>query len=163
MKEIVLTQGKVTIVDDEDYDWLNQWKWSARKATGAYTFYALRNSKYVRGKKRHIIFMHRAILNTPDGMRSDHKDMDGLNNQRKNLRIATCQQNLANRILRIASTSKYKGVHMDKETGKWRASITFNGKKLNIGRFVDEVDAAMAYDKKAVEVFGNFAHLNFNQ
>ena len=104
--------------------------------------------------------MHRQILGLKRGDICDHKDGDGLNNTRKNLRKATHSQNGANR-LRISGTSKYRGVH--KETGRknWRAALTHDGKTIRIGTFDSEIDAAHAYDRKAIELHKEFARLNF--
>ena len=107
--------------------------------------------------------MHREILNPPDNIKVDHKNRIGLDNQRHNLRMCTNQQNLMNRGSVPNTTSKYKGVTWYKPTGKWKAQLKFDSRNYHLGYFHSETYAAMAYDKKAVEVFGNFAHLNFNQ
>ena len=154
MKKIELTQGKVTQVDDEDYEWLNQWKWYAIKVHR--TFYAVR---YV-NKDKLTIFMHRIILNISEKIKPDHKDRDGLNNQRNNLRVCTEQQNNFNRKGWLNCSSTYKGVTWDKNAKKWRPSITINNKKIHLGSFDSETKAARAYDVKAIELFGEFAYLN---
>lgn len=158
MKEIQLTQGKVALVDDADLIYLNQWKWYASKVKNVY--YAKRNS-YENGVNKNIK-MHRQILNILDakGIEGEHKDGNGLNNQRSNLRIATRSQNNANIPSRDKSSSKYKGVTYCKRDGNWEATITKNRVKTYLGRFEIETDAALAYNKKAVEVHGEFARLN---
>jgi len=160
MKEIKLTRGLKAKVDDQDYEWLNQWKWSARKSGN--TFYATRHSKTVNGK-RHDIIMHRLILNVPKGMQTDHADTDGLNNQRYNIRVCTQRENAQNRKRYKGSASQYKGVHWNLKTKKWHAHIRFNGKLLYISYHDTEEAAARAYDTKAIELFGDFARTNFNQ
>lgn len=157
MKEIKLTQGKVALVDDEDYERLNQFKWCA--VFDRNTFYAVRAKKRSEGKDR-MIKMHWDIL----GLKGvDHIDHNGLNCQKSNLRKCTHQQNMMNRTANKNSTSKYKGVSFVSSRNKWLASISTHGKAINLGRHDNEKDAALAYDKKAIELFGEFAYLNFKQ
>ncbi len=155
MKKIKLTQGKYALVDDCDFEWLNKWKWFYGNGG-----YAARNSPTVNGKRK-AIYMHRVIMKTPEGEETDHKDMNGINNQRGNLRTCTKSQNCMNRRRYKNSISKYKGVSWKKETGRWGASIKFNQKQLHIGYFTCEEKAGKAYDKLAKELFGEFAYLNF--
>jgi hypothetical protein len=152
MKYIKLTQGKQAIVDDEDFGWLNQWKWQTRKTP--INCYAHRT------ESRRTIIMHRLIMNPPPEMQIDHINHDGLDNRRCNLRICTSSQNNRNQRPRKAS-SQYKGVSWYKDYGKWEAYIQENGKQKRIGYFNDEVMAAKAYDQKAVELYREFACLNF--
>ena len=154
MKEIKLTKGMVALVDDEDYEWLNQFKWYAGK--GWNTYYASRNAKL--NGKRILLNMHVAIMGTSTGL-VDHIDGDGLNNQRYNLRRCTRAQNGMNRSPNKNSTSKYKGVY--KAKGKYVAAIAVNGTQAYLGTFTLDSDAAKAYDKAAKEHFGEFAYLNF--
>ena len=161
MKEIILTQGMVSLVDDIDYDFLNQFKWSARKAhTG--DFYAIRNSLSENGK-RHTIYMSRQILGLEikDIRQTDHINQNTLDNRRGNVRICTHQQNNRNRKSFSNTTSQFKGVHWEKQRGKWRAQITMNGKHKHLGYFDFEIDAAEAYNVVAEKCFGEFACLNF--
>jgi hypothetical protein len=157
MKEIMLTQGKVAIVDDEDYEYLCQWKWLFIKQG-----YAARNAHlgYINGKqKQRLVFMHRQILNAPEEMHVDHINGDGLNNSRLNIRLCTKAQNRMNRKPQLG-TSKYKGVCWDKANSKWLASIAVNGKSKTIGRFLCEIEAAAAYNECAKDFHGEFARLN---
>jgi hypothetical protein len=156
MKEIKLTQGKVALVDDVDYEWINSFKWHVtRHANGKE--YASRMI-YNRGK-RAIISMHRLIMGTQIGQEVDHIDNLGLNNQRANLRNCNRSQNNINSH-RANGTSKFKGVYWYGPRNKWRAKIKINRVCIHLGYFVLETDAAMAYDKKALELYGSFAKLN---
>jgi len=156
MKEIILTQGKVTKVDDHDYDWLNSYKWHAVK--NKRTYYAKRATY----KKRVYvnIFMHNLIMG---GFNNDHIDNDGLNNQRLNLRKANKYENARNRRSNINGTSKYTGVYKSKYYWKWRSEIRCKGKLYSLGCYEIEEAAARAYDIKAKELFGEFANLNFKE
>ena len=160
MKQIELTQGKVALVDDKDFKWLNQWNWCASKmGTG---WYAQRG---IRTKNKHdtSLRMHRVILNAQKGQMVDHKDCNGLNNQRHNLRLCTPSQNAFNRRNHCQSSSKYKGVSWNKKCKKWRAYIKLNHKIMHLGSHIIEEEAALAYDKKAKELFGEFARPNFER
>lgn len=136
MKQISLTQGKVALVDDEDYERLNRFKWYAQKARN--TFYAFR--MLGRGK---MVLMHRDILNTPEGMVPDHIDGNGLNNQKSNIRIVTVRQNAQN--LHIKKSSRYPGVSPQNKA--WRARIKINGLNIELGMFPTEEEAHEAYLK----------------
>lgn len=161
MKEIQLTQGKVALVDDEDYEHLNQWKWFAQKDTSVKKekFYACRQIRLDNGKQT-AIRMHRQIMNTPQDMLADHIDGDGLNNQKYNLRNCTTAQNNMNRRNTHESLSEFKGVSFNKRRGMWAAQIQYCRKNIHIGYFVFEYEAAMAYDNMALKLFGEFAYLN---
>ena len=152
---IPLTQGKFAIVDAEDYERLSEHKWYAKKVKGG-RFYAARNA----GGK--VIKMHREILDVPPGMVCDHKNHDTLDNRKSNVRICTPAQNNYNRLPQAAGTSRYKGVHWHKNHQKWQARIGHNGKHIHIGYYDYEADAAIAYDDMAIELFGEFACLNFD-
>lgn len=161
MKEIKLTQGYVTQVDDEDYDFLNQFKWQVHKDHNniCYAVRSMRKNDIYTATK-----MHRLILGLTDPkIHGDHIDHNGLNNQRSNLRIATHGQNAQNRRSSKNSTSKYLGVHWDNHTRsikKWKSKIRINNRDYFIGRYISESEAALAYNIKAKELFGEFANLN---
>ncbi len=158
MKTIELTQGKVALVDDEDYEYLNQFNWQALKAR--HTWYAHRNGY---NKDRHVkIYMHRDILKVPVGVNTDHKDGNGLNNQRCNIRIATNAQNQQNQInLAGGKSSCFKGVCWSKADNKWYVHITVKSRSVRLGSYISEIEAALVYDEAAKEYFGEFARLNF--
>ena len=157
MKKIELTQGKFAIVDDADFEWLNQWEWSVKKTAGL--FYAVRATH--KGGQTH--YMHRQImgLKKGDGKQIDHINRTGIDNRRSNLRLCDYSTNRQNSIKRRGSTSKYKGVHWYKPIKKWKSTITINKKLVFLGHYKTEEDAARVYDKKARELFGEFARLNF--
>lgn len=156
MKEIQLSQGKVALVDDEDYDWLNQFKWSAAK--NAKTYYAIRID-FTSGKRK-TMTMHRLILNPPDKMETDHIDGNGLNNMRSNLRLSTSQQNKFNR--KPFGKSKYTGVAVWHRNGRRyiKASIYQDGRTISLGLFPTEEEAALAYNEAALKYRGEYARLN---
>ena len=150
MKEIILTQGQVALVDDDMYDEISSVKWYAKKDCN--TFYAVRNSFYINGK-RHIIYMHHEIIGRPPrGYKTDHRSGNGLNNQKENLRLVTNRQNSQNR-RDYKKSSKYPGVHWVKRNKKWIAKIQINGKSKYIGGFTDEGEAFEAY-KQAANAIG---------
>lgn len=148
MKEIPLTQGKVAIVDDEDFEWLSQWRWYFK---GGYA---------CRSDKRLTIRMHRLILATQEGDFCDHVDGDRLNNQKSNLRLCTFAENMFNKGAYRTNTSGFKGVVWEKESQKWAARIALNKKRITIGRFHTKEQAALAYNEAALKYHGAFAHLN---
>lgn len=158
MKIIPLSQGKVALVDDEDFEYLNQWKWYAHKSGNRW--YAVRNG-YRGSSKRVFIRMHRIIMNPCLTMEVDHIDHNGLNNQRRNLRIVTRYQNGQNSRSGMGrGLSKYKGVSWYVKTNKWRVRTFVKGRYFHIGYFVSEVEAAKAYDVAALKYFGEYACTN---
>lgn len=155
VKEISLTQGQVAIVDDEDYDYLSQFKWHARRDDN--TWYAIHsdriNGRIVETK------MHRLVLPPPDGFLVDHKNRNGLDNRRCNLRIATISQNTVNSPTR--NKTGYRGVKHSTNPRWWEANIRVNRKKVYLGCFPSPEQAARAYDDAARKYHGEFAILNF--
>lgn len=162
MEKIIIESPKYgtfeVLVDEENFEELNQFKWGVHKHRN--TFYARRESR-VDGK-RIGIKMHRQImnLNTKDALIIDHKNHNGLDNRKENLRVCTVLQNNRNRTSAKNSSSKYLGVGWFKLTNKWRAEIRVNKKKFSLGFFADENEAAMAYNNAAITHFGEFANLN---
>lgn len=158
MKQIPLSQGKFALVDDEDYEFLMQWKWCAHKEYN--TYYAIRGRRALEKTGATKIKMHRQILGITDPkILVDHIDHNGLNNQRSNIRQCTHHQNLMNSG-RVSGVSKFRGVWWDKARSKWEAGLRMKYIKKYLGRFDSETDAAIAYNKAAKEHFGEFAFLN---
>lgn len=150
VKHIPLTQGLVALVVDDDYEELSRHKWCAHR-NGRTTY-----AKTRVGSKN--IKMHRFLF--PEWRAIDHRDGDGLNNQRVNLREATPQQNSRNMRKRPGGASQYTGVIWDRQTSKWRARIRNDGKLKHLGSFDNEADAARAYDRAAIERDPEFHRLN---
>jgi hypothetical protein len=154
---INLTQGYVTIVDDEDYEIIGRYKWCALKS--GKNIYAAR---HMPGNHKKFLLMHRELLKAQDTILVDHINHNTLDNRRENLRPCSCSQNLMNKNSH-KGLSKYKGVHFHKANKKWVAGIRHFGKQLYLGSYSIEEDAAKAYDIKAAELFGEFALLNFKE
>lgn len=157
MKQIKLTQGKYALVDDADYEWLNQWKWFVERSNHASRDQHIRMDGRKEIKRR--VKMHRLIMDFPENMEVDHIDGNPLNNQRNNLRVVTHAQNQKNLKIPIHNTSGYKGVYWDKPRQKWIAAI-HSGKTINLGGFDTKEEAAHKYNQAALEYFGEFARLN---
>lgn len=157
MKKIPLTQGKFAIVDDEDYEWLNQHKWCVAHCTNKY--YAVRFISV--NKKRIQLYMHREIMGAMKGQEIDHRGGNSLDNRKSNLRFCTRSENLQNQHRTKNNSTKFKGVSWHKLRHKWQAYINFNKTRIQLGYFDNENDAAKAYDIEATKLFGEFANLNF--
>ncbi len=160
-KLIPLTQGKYAIVDDEDYAWAIQWEWYALKKRSAFSvnWYAVRHGKMQEGR-RPLILLHReiaALTGLPLSRQYDHRDGNGLNNQRGNIRICSHAQNRANSRKTPGTTSQFKGVSWHRWVGKWSSQMTLNGKRINLGHFTTEEAAHAAYAEAAKRHFGEFA------
>ncbi len=153
MKEIPLSQGKVALVDDYDFDYLSKHKWCVQK--DRHRFYAVRSIQSNKIQKG--IRMHREILSLLPGQCADHINGNGLDNRRSNLRRATISQNGANRRKGSNNTSGAKGVTWVKRLKLWQASICVNGRLVHIGRFKDIEVAARAYKIAAAIIFGAFS------
>lgn len=163
MKKIKLTQGKFALVDNEDFDFLNSFKWYYLKNAFNKNGYAVRNSPR-KNRYRQPLRMHRIILNIQKGVMCDHIDGNGLNNQKSNLRICNNTENSRNRTAKGKNnTSGYKGVgYLRGKSGQTyiRAEISYNKKTCHLGLFKTTKEAAIAYNRKAIELFGEFARLN---
>lgn len=164
-RTIPLTRGYVATVDDEDYEWLSQFSWYLHRNAQLTTAYAARSQRKHEikpGERRRTVFMHREVLGLAIGRTplADHKDHDGLNNQRSNLRICTEAQNHENQ-RKTRGRSRYKGVYWEARKNKWMASIRVAGRTKYISLHTSEEQAGRAYDRAAAEHFGEFACLNF--
>ena len=155
-KEIQLTRGRITLVDDADFEWLNQWRWCYHDG------YAQRHSARA-GGEGHMIFMHREIIQPLKGMKTDHRDRDKLNNQRSNLRVCSTSENHMNKGKQKNNTSGYKGVSWHRQDKKWRAYINVNRKQFHLGNFSAAKDAARAYDEASIRYHGEFGLQNLTE
>lgn len=157
MKTIPLSQGKLAIVDDEDFEKLNTITWYAWYNKNNKKFYAL-HSIYEKGKSPSVARMHRVILDIEDkNVHVDHINGDTLDNRRSNLRIATRRQNARNRTsIQNRNKSGFRGVCFHKNTRKWVAQISLNGKRKNLGYFTTPEEAAKVFDSAAKEMYGEF-------
>ena len=152
-KMIPLTQGKVALVDDEDYKRISRRKWNASKH---------RNTWYARCSEVFpALKMHREIMHAPEGVQVDHVNGNGLDNRKKNLRLCTHAQNLRNSQKYKNNSSGYKGVHWNKKRGVYQAYIMADRRHLYLGAFHTAELAARAYDRAARQYHGDYARLNF--
>lgn len=159
MKFIELTQGLRAIVDDEDFEELNKYRWCAAK--DGTRFYVIR-SKMLSGSRKKTVRMHRIVLNLLDkNICVDHIDGNGLNNQKSNLRICNHAQNGANCRIRIKNKSGYIGVYWNKQLNKWHSQIFVDRKKIHLGFYNCLIKAIKKRDEAAIKHCGEFAKLNF--
>jgi hypothetical protein len=154
MKEIPLSKGLVALVDDCDFEWLNQWEWYA--SSGRLNSYYARRSL----KEHKSVLMHREIMGVVLGQFVDHRDHNTLNNCRYNLRYCDLFQNAHNASIRKDSGSGFKGVGWHKNRHKWQAHINTGGKIIYLGIYDTPEEGADAYDKAALQYFGEFALTN---
>lgn len=154
MKQIELTQNKLAIVDDEDYERLNQYKWHYDSG------YAVRQIRIKNGRQTKVK-MHWDVIGKPGPrFEVDHIDRNGLNNKKDNLRICSHAENSLNKTIHKDNSSGYKGVSWCKREEKWAAQIMFSGKKIHLGYFLNKKDAAIAYDEASKVCHGNFGNRN---
>ena len=154
-RRIYLGEGEFAILDPQDYYRLCNFKWFLKDK------YALRSFKLT-PEKTQFIAMHREIMNCPQGFLIDHKNNNPLDNRRFNLRQATRAQNTYNRKkTRVKTSSQFIGASFNKRIGKWTAYLRFEGKRIWLGQFDNEIDAAKAHDAAAIKYHGEFAKLNF--
>lgn len=148
---IPLTQGKFALIDEEDFEEVSRYRWHV---------VGVKDGKPYAMNRMNRLFMHRLIAKPPPGKLVDHRNCDGLDNRRGNLRIATKSLNTANQRPKRGGTSKYKGVYRPRPNGLWAAYITKDQKRTHLGSFLIEEEAARAYDAAALELFGEFARIN---
>jgi hypothetical protein len=157
-KEIILTNGGVALVDDEDYEKVSKYTWHLRKDGYAGSTQYCGGGR--NGAKYKTIRMHRLILDAKDGEIIDHINGNRLDNRKCNLIIVTRTENTYNKKLDKRNTSGYRGVTWRKDLSKWKATIQKDGKLIHLGYFDDKHEAARAYNKKAMELYGEYARLN---
>jgi len=157
-KQIPLTRGQVALVDEADYDWLNQWKWCAHYDVQFDRWVAVRAGR--KEDDSHLVYMHRQITAAKKGQQVDHINRDPLDNRRSNLRICSQSENQRNRATHKNNKSGYKGVRWVESMRKWRVNIGKDGRHIHLGYYDNIIMAARAYNAAAVEHFGEFARLN---
>jgi hypothetical protein len=161
MKLINMSQGIKVFVDDEDYEYINQWKWHK---CGKYAVRLSLIHEQIKKGKSFNIFMHRVILNTPKGMDTDHINGNGFDNRKSNLRIVTRSQNCINRPTLKNNKSGFKGVYLDNRNRRkykiWQAIIQINKKRIELGHFTTKEEAAKAYNEAAKKYHGEFIYRN---
>lgn len=150
MIELPLHGGSAALIDDEDYERCSRYAWHRHNRGYAHA--------QVDGKK---VLLHRFVMNAVPGVKVDHRNRNKLDCQKANLRPATQAENTRNSGPKHWNTSGYKGVSWSKTKRKWQVQICIEGKQTYVGRYDDIVEAAMAYDAKAREQYGEFAFVNF--
>jgi HNH endonuclease len=158
MKKIALSQGYIALVDDEDHEWLSQWNWFAQRKDNSEHVYAERWDPMQNGYRRRIK-MHRTIVGAGFGQIVDHRNRDTLDNRRDNLRLCNVAQSAWNRGKPRDNTTGFVGVFRSRK--RYQANVYSNGVRHHCGMWSTPEEAALARDKKALEIFGEFAVLNF--
>lgn len=154
MKTMQLNHEQVALLDDGDYDRVVSRGWYAAWDKHAKSYVA-----YSTDRPR--VALHRFILSVRDSTPVDHANGNRLDNRRQNLRLCTKSQNAMNqRKQQRPTTSRYKGVNFDTRSGKWRVTVGFNGRRVHLGYYDDEAEAALAYNVAAIKLFGKFARPN---
>lgn len=151
---IALTQGYEAIIDAADVPLVGIWNWRALSRNGQ--AYAVRSCARGDQGRQDLVLMHRVIMGAPAGMTVDHRDGNGLNNRRENLRLATHAENAHNQRKRRDNSSGFKGVSWHKDCKRWQAYIAVNGKRKYLGLFGNPADASEAYSRASVDLHGEF-------
>jgi hypothetical protein len=159
-RRIFLDEGNWTILDQQDYRRFARFKWCIGGDNG--NFYAIRGQR-IGSDDLKIVRLHRLIMDAPDGILVDHINGNGLDNRRANLRLATHSQNQWNKRKMQNTTSRFVGVSFRENRRKWAAYIGVAGKRIWLGNFDSEIEAARVYDQAAMKYRGEFARLNFPQ
>lgn len=153
--KIPLSQGYFVQIDRKNYAYLSQWKWHYTHGYAVRRIHKrLRNNEYT----GNYVYMHRLIMQTPEGMVTDHINGDSLDNREKNLRNCTQRENMLNKRVQTNSVSGIKGVRWNKHKNRYEPNITVHGKKIYLGRFETIEEAERAYKEASVKYFGEFAH-----
>lgn len=161
MREIILINNKgIILVDDEDYNFLNQFRWYLRRSNKRNNQLGYAQTPITINRKQTSIIMHKILIDIPNGMVIDHINHNTFDNRKSNLRIVTKSQNQMNKLPQKGKISKFKGVNWDKNLKKWKSRCSLNRKQYYLGLFEDEIDAARAYNIKAKELHGEYAYLN---
>ncbi len=158
--ELPLNRELVALIDDDDAERVMQYKWFTM-GNSSRTMYAVRGFWFADTKIRKTVLLHRFIMNAPKGIYVDHINHCTLDCRKSNLRLVTQSQNLCNQVVRSGHTSVYKGVSWASREKKWQSQIKLHGHHYHIGYFKSELEAALAYDKRAHELFGEFCLPNF--
>lgn len=162
MKQLLTTSGDKVMVSDKDFKKVSSYRWSTLKSKNHSLLYARRT--FCNGVSRKHVFLHRFILGITDPkVKVDHRDRNGLNCTRKNLRTCTHSQNLYNSKLRVNNTSGFKGVSWNKWHKAWMVKIRSQNNYVFLGYFGSRVTGAKVYDRAARKLFGRFARTNFSR
>jgi len=163
MKELILSSGETSFVDDDVFKMISKHSWICRTRVGDQKKYASRTihlGKSGGKRKTTVLYLHRFILGLTDASKTvDHIDGNGLNNCRSNLRICSQKDNAKNVHIRAVSQSGYKGVRRS-ASGKWYAMISSDHVTRYLGSFLSKTSAAIAYNNAAIKFHGEFAQLN---
>jgi hypothetical protein len=161
MKYLKLTRGKTAIVDDEDLDYLSQFRWHY---SGSDKYGYAEKTTYLGGgrknQKSEHIYLHRFITSAKRDEIVDHINRNRLDNRKENLRVCEKRQNQVNQEMRKDNKSGFKGVCWNRFLNKWQVGISYRGKNIHLGLFTDIKKAAKVYNQAAIKFHGEFAYIN---